>query len=223
MKRCIINVSIGDDVFVKFQDRLISYCKKYIPDIDVLTWTQKMPIGSKPHNESMYGFKMYAFEEAFNMGYDSVIWLDAGTVIKKSIFPLFSLLEKDENGVFTLYSDADLSNYVNDKTVKYFDVSRDDMDNQKSKLNYGFVFGFTKESVAYKEMMIAENCGLFGTFEENQRDTEINCGVLYNGKYVSHRHEEAVLSTIIHKRKIQIFNHNDFYHMIWFDNERKLI
>lgn len=235
-KRCIINVSIGKQ-YTDFQQRLIQQFNTefHSSDIDLITFSDTLPIGSRSHEESMYGFKMHAFQSAFNSGYESVIWLDAGVVLKSkhTMDVFFTLLESSQNGAFTMVEgigekdkfhknimEVYLSNFVNDKTLNYFNLTREFIDQEKWLLNYGFLFGFTKDSLIYLQMLQAEKDGCFGSVIENEIDTKQNSGILNNGKYSYHRHEEAVLSILLQKDGSNLIPYNYFSHLITVDNER---
>ncbi len=196
MKRCFINVAIGLP-YVNYQNRFVNSCKEVMPNIDVLTWTDRLPEGSKSYSESMYGFKMYAFREAFKQGYDSVIWLDSPTVLKKDISFMFDILEASEYGEVVVSTDAKLYQYVNDDTLNYFNVPRQEAKNKGWMLNYGFIFGFLKDSPTYKKMFACEIGGLFTSSEQDHWDHLNNSGKLFNGEYVEHRHEESIISMIV--------------------------
>lgn len=166
-----------------------------MPDTDMLMWNEHLPTDSRPHSESMYGFKMYAFKEAFEK-YDSVIWLDSPTVLHKSIAPIFDILEANINGELIVATEANLYQYVNDKTLAYYNLSRQEVKDKKWMLNYGFVFGFTKGSETFNKMFDAEKKGLFSTSEEDAYDHANNSFKAFNGQYVEHRHEESIISII---------------------------
>lgn len=193
MKRCIINVAIGKP-YTEYQLRLVKSIQEQMPGQDYFMWNDILPPGAKPHNDSMYGFKMYAFGNIFKT-YDSVIWLDSPTVLHKSIAPLFDILEMD--GELVVSTDVPLYKYVNDKTLNYYNFTREEVKNKEWMLNYGFVFGFTKGNKTYEKMVYAENIGLFSSFIDDNKDHVTNSGVLFNGEYVEHRHEESIISLIV--------------------------
>lgn len=90
--KAIINLSTGR--YVKGAQRLRNSFND--PDIDLYTWDREYKIGSPPHRENPYAFKIYAFEKAWELGYEQVLWLDASIYPVKPMFPYFNLL--DEQG-----------------------------------------------------------------------------------------------------------------------------
>lgn len=193
MKRCIVNVSTGSP-YTDYQKRLKASIEAVMPGMHLMFWTDELPKGSRPYEESMYGFKMYAFQEAFK-AYDSVIWLDSPTVLHRSIYPLFDILEG--RGELVVATEAKLYQYVNEKTINHYRVTREHIKEKDWKLNYGFIFGFTRGYHTYEKMFAGERAGLFGGHMECYRDHVANNGKLFNGEYVSHRHEESVLSLLV--------------------------
>jgi hypothetical protein len=196
MKRCFINVAVNEP-YVSYQKRLIKSVSEIMPDVPLLTWTDELPKGSKPHSESMYGFKMYAFQEAFDAGYDSVIWLDTPTVLHKNIYHVFELLEKNEYKEFAIATEAELYQYAHDSTLDYFGFTRQQIKDFGYKLNYGFIFGFVRGSKTYEQMFECERKGLFLSAEQDYQDHLYNSGQAFKGEYVEHRHEESIISMLI--------------------------
>jgi len=204
MKRVIINVAIGEP-YTAYQDRLIESIKKY--GYDYISWKDELPINSKSHETSMYGFKMYAFQEAFKKGYESVLWLDSPTEILGNIDFIFEEIEK--HGEVAYSTDAKLYKYCNDETLKYFNIDRHKVKDLNWSLNFGFVFGFTENNSTYKKMFECERLGLFTSREQDYQDHLTNSNILFNGEYVEHRHEESIISMIIQSEGRKLNDIND--------------
>lgn len=196
MKRAIINVSIGSP-YVQYQQRLKNSLAEMMPDVKALFWTDELPSGAKPHSESMYGFKMYAFEEAFRQGYDSVIWLDSPTVLHRNIDFVFDILESNLYGELVVSTESKLYQYCDERTIEHFQITRQYVKDMDWLLNYGFVFGFLSDSNTYQRMFDCERKGLFMTAEEDYIDHCTNSGKAFNSEYVEHRHEESIISMIV--------------------------
>src|ERR1700757_3475458 len=116
-KRCIVNFADGD-FYAMLQGRLmysfapctdrtfINGSKIWSRDpmhnfeatgkmnefkgIDLLLWRHDMPNGSRSHQESPYGFKVHCIKAAYELGYTSVLWIDAPAyAVKVDISPIF--------------------------------------------------------------------------------------------------------------------------------------
>ena len=124
MKIAIINVSMNKP-YTNYQERLKRTCSEMCSYASQLFWTDELPPNSRTHKESMYGFKAHAFQYAFDLGYDVVLWLDSPTVIKKDIQFIFDKINED--GYFATETHTKLFQYCNDRTLAYFGISRDEV------------------------------------------------------------------------------------------------
>lgn len=201
MKRAIINVSIRAP-YTRYQKRLIETCKATNPNVDLITWTDQLPPDARTHHESMYGFKMWAFNHAFEQGYESVLWLDSPSIVHGDLSPIFDIIERD--GDFVITTHCKLYQYTNDKTIEHFKLTRKEVKEKQWELNYGFIFGLRHDSPVYNEMMYCENIDLFSSAYEDEQDHIHNSNKLFNGEYVEHRHEESIISMIIQRNGRQL-------------------
>lgn len=202
MKVAIINVSLNKP-YTDYQNRLRSYCSIMCPYADLIFWTNELPGGSKPHSESLYGFKVHAFNHAFEQGYDVVLWLDSPTVILKDIKFIFDMINVDGHFV-TMSNTTNLYQYCNDSTLKHFNVTRQFVKDSKWVLNYGYVFGFKKDSKYFLKFKECEEIGLFTSAEQDYEDHMNNSGKAFNREYVEHRHEESIISMILQSEGVQL-------------------
>lgn len=93
MKHCIVNFSDGS--FKNGQDRLAKSLKDFNYQGDVILFNYFEQVGSKPHLEVPYQFKVYAIEKARQMGYDVVLYCDASLYAIKDVMPvIYYIIEK---------------------------------------------------------------------------------------------------------------------------------
>lgn len=118
MNRCVINVST--DKYKIGQDRLIDSLVNNT-DADVLMYQSEQSVGAKPHSQSMYGFKPCAFSKAYDLGYTSILWLDASMNVLKDITPIFELIEKD--AYFAQNSGWKNERWSTPEQIEYFGTS----------------------------------------------------------------------------------------------------
>jgi hypothetical protein len=202
MKVAIINVSLNKPYTI-YQNRLRNSCQQMCPYADLLFWTDELPEGARPHSESLYGFKPHAFNHAFKLGYDVVLWLDSPVVIMKDIQFIFDILDKD-GYVVTGCETANLYQYCNDATLEHFNIKRQFVKDIKWILNYGHVFGFKKDSKHFLKFKECEELGLFTSAEEDYQDHLNNSGKAFNNEYIEHRHEETIVSMIIQSEGLEL-------------------
>lgn len=94
MKRCIINFGKdGRENYSKGQQRLRESLVNEKAD---LLFRTEYPEGCPPTEEVSHVFKMYMFKEAFDKGYDQVLWLDASAIVIKDLEYIWECIESDD-------------------------------------------------------------------------------------------------------------------------------
>jgi hypothetical protein len=207
-KRAIVNVATGDfycgnqqrllDSFLKSIDNVTIFTQNDIPhwntgnsyDIDLLIWRDCLPHGSKPHNESPYGFKVHAIRFAFDRGYESVLWVDSPAFsIQRNVSPIFEVIEK--NGYYAMSHDDPLINWTSQRMLNEFDLKAEDIADKN--LPSGSCYGFNK---VFKDNLI------FDVFEMSEKKGYFESHMIGEGKW--HRHDETVLALILTKAKLPV-------------------
>lgn len=205
-KRVIINVATGD-FYCKMQDRLRNSLESQIhaytisvklndgigihswstaikSGIDLMLWTDILPIGSRPHSESPYGFKVHAFKAAYEKGYTSILWLDSPAfAVKEDISTIFDKIEKE--GYYAMSHIDPLENWVKMDALLSANLTPHDLYglNLPSGSCYGFDLSNEDISDLFYEFECEERDGMF----KSERISE-------NGW---HRHDEAVLALLL--------------------------
>lgn len=96
------NVSFGER-YVRTQERLKQSILDIYPDAQLFFWTDELPPGSKPFQESLYGFKVHAIKHARVQGFTKVVWIDTCAILKGKLEPLFEacfIAVADENALY---------------------------------------------------------------------------------------------------------------------------
>ena len=89
---CIINFGKdGRENYSKGQRRLKKSIKE---DVDLI-FRKTYPQGCPPTEEVSHVFKPFMFKEAFDKGYECVLWLDASAVVHQSLGYVWDSIEKD--------------------------------------------------------------------------------------------------------------------------------
>lgn len=215
-KRCIVNVATGE-FYCKMQGRLLSSFEKCVDNyeilmtnngiipftcnidkgIDLMLWKDCLPEGSRPHEESPYGFKVHAIKAAYEMGYTSILWIDSPAyAVKEDIRPIFDKIEKE--GYYAMSHIDPLENWVGDDMLSSIGVglSRDGL--KGLNLPSGSCYGFDLSSETGK--------GIFASLTEFEKHNLFKNQVIAEGKW--HRHDEAALamSLIWAGRKVFTFD-----------------
>lgn len=147
-------------------------------------WTNDYPHGSKPHKESLYGFKVHAVNEAIQHGYKKIIWLDTACILQQPVDYWFDLNQP----VLAAKDDNALSKCISDKALNYYGNA----DITSMHLVGGSVYVFNFEhpdcQKIFDHWAKAEADGIFGTQAEQA-----------SGKINRHRHDEACMSMALYQ------------------------
>lgn len=191
MRKAIVNLSTLR--YAKAQYRL-SESLKNRTDAEVLLYQSERQVGSPMHHINPYAFKIYAIEEALRQGYTQILWLDSSCYAIKEIQPVFDII--DQEGYFMEWSGHWAHHWSNDKSLEYFEVTRDEaMD--IPLFSAGFLgLDFTNDRTKtffslWKEAMLA---GIFKGEWTNNNKTESQ-----DVRCLGHRHDLTCGGIIAHQ------------------------
>lgn len=185
MDKCIINVSTKK--YWKGQERLLRTLENNT-DADVLMFKRESDVGALPHKDSMYGFKPMAFKKAYEMGYKTVLWLDASMCVIKDLKPIFDAIEKD--GYY--FQD---SGWMNERFTTH---------EQKEH------FGTNEGRMISSGVLGLELSNFYGHSFYRQWITSMQAG-MFNGSHDVTRHDQSAASLIIEKMKLKISENNTLW------------
>lgn len=157
-------------------------------------------IGSKLHNEVPYQFKAMAIEKARQEYGNLILWCDSPVYAKKNIDEVFKYIDK--NG-FLFFDNIGYSvgDYTSDICLQHFGIDRNqafqipmvmacvmgfDFDNAIAVQIFEEYLQLAKEETLYK-----------GSWSNN------NCEVSSDLRCKGHRHDQSVISLILHKHGIK--------------------
>lgn len=187
---CFVDVAFGDQRYLDQQVRLHASIFNIYPDATIFTWTNEMPPGSKPFNESMYGFKPHAVKYALSQGFKQIMFFDPAITLTDKI-DYYQDIVKDY-GVLAAQDDNLLTKFCMDRALVYADVSREDIEEAQWHLVGGSFYYFDFElqlcQDIFSHWLIAERIGLFGSQKEQAS------GKLDHG----HRNDEAMMSLALY-------------------------
>lgn len=189
-------VNFANGSYQHTQQGLIESLRKHT-NYDILNFTSYEQLECKPHSDSPYGFKVYAIEIAKNLGYDIVIWCDSPMRLLRPIDEWIPLITK--HGVYLQRDGWFCGQWANDRTLAYFNKSRDDAMNIPNI--YACVMGFDfRTDIARKfldEFIICEKLSLFKGLHHNRNHTESN-----DVRCLGHRHDQSCAELIADKLNI---------------------
>lgn len=141
---------------------------------------------SATHEEQPYAFKLYAIMEALRLDYERIVWLDTSMALAKDITPLFGITGV---GVFHNLGHP-LYKYISDEAMSILNVSENEVFNISQIWGGALFFDFSKQNAnaVFLEICQAAEKGAF------------NEGGSIRDGFVAHRHDQAVMSVLVHGR-----------------------
>ncbi len=171
--------------------------KNIYPKSDFYLFTKYDEINSPSHNDCPYGFKPYAVDYLKNKGYRFIIWCDSCIRLLKDIDTL--LPEVSTRGVFLQQDGWNTGQWANDKSLRYFNVSRDEATNISAIYACIMLFDFNN-LVAHQflnEWKTACDNGIFCGKWNNKDKTESD-----DERCLGHRHDQTCAELISYKMNI---------------------
>lgn len=225
-ERCIVSVATGE-FYCKMQWRLIESFRNSVDwiivnyshiekapttstennGIDLMLWRDCLPVGSRPHSESPYGFKVHAIKAAYEKGYTSILWLDSPCVaVKEDISPIFDKIEKE--GYYAMSHIDPLENWVGDTALIANGALREKLIGHN--LPSGSCYGFNvKKSFPLNWPYHDGEVDLFWDLYLQEENGLFKNEKISDGKW--HRHDEAILALCLLKRNMPIFTFDPLF------------
>lgn len=134
MKKCCISLGVNSrqpknnpqlisQDFSSGLRRIKDGVEKFSTGIDTILWDNDYPLGSPRQEDAHGGFKPFCFEEAYKLGYELIMWIDASILIKKPIDILFNMIE--EEGYLFFKEDHSVGQYCKDEALITLNLDRE--------------------------------------------------------------------------------------------------
>jgi hypothetical protein len=179
-KRCIISLATRDGNYINRLARLCESLRDNF-DGDIMAFIGESAVGAPLHSENPYAFKVYAFRAAEKAGYESVLWLDTSCFAIKNVSPIFDEIEKD--GFIFQTAGHKLSEWCNDFTLDYFELTRQEAEKIEMIGNAGFLgldLTDSKARLFLQEWEDAMNAGCFkGSWSDHRHDMSCSSAILH--------------------------------------------
>lgn len=167
--------------YKKMLQRLKNSLVKY-SDVPFYGIVGESLIGSPPHKENPYAFKIYCIEGVKSLGYEQILWVDSSNVAVSSVSPIWDVMDRD--GYIMQYAGHLVGRWSNDRTLKYFGITREEAWKMPMYGNAGFLgLDFTTE--------IANT--FFDQWKQSMLDGQ------FKGSWDDHRHDMTCGSIIANK------------------------
>lgn len=141
----------------------------------------------REHNDVPYFFKLTMIQTAIEHGYTEIYWLDAVEVLHKDITGLANPIMAFHNLGYSL------SKYITDEAVANLNCNDYLLDIDQILANaIGFDFTQPITKIIFDEWVRQAQMGSF------------NDGTSTQNEFIAHRHDQAVLSVLLHDYKIPL-------------------
>lgn len=190
----VCTVAFGDIRYLEQQVRLLDTIAQTNPDVHILYWTNKLPPGSQPHEQSLYGFKVHAIQAAKDLGYTRVIWLDPACIVKGDLSYYFSVHYLP---VMAVKDDNKLDDTISDKALIYYDRPETIGWHLVGGSLYVFNFNNPIAVDVFDHWKRAEEKGIFGSQKEAASE-QIN----------KHRYDESCMAVSMYLHNQEPLGHD---------------
>jgi hypothetical protein len=200
MKHCIVNFS--DATFLKGQQRLRKSLLDNNYQGDIIFFNHFEEVGSKPHSEVPYQFKVYAIEKVRQLGYDIILYCDASLFAVKDVMPVIHhIIEKGHLMEFCGFS---AGQFGTDTCLNEFGVTRDEaMEIPLHSAGFtGLNFNNPKTTEFFKGWLKSAQEEI--SFKGDWNNINQQCSK--DERCLGHRHDQTTASIVAHQIGIERTN-----------------
>lgn len=153
---------------------------------------QGLPENCPPHQVVPYGFKPYLFQEAYNLGYRQILWMDSTVMMMSNPAPVFERMKS--KGVVAFHNlGHNLPAWISDKAVKNTGIDVYQEPTQIMACVVGFDLSHPEGKEIFDEWMALAKDG--ESFQDNPGS--------WPG-FKAHRHDQACLSALLWKHEVKL-------------------
>jgi hypothetical protein len=142
-------------------------------DGDFIGFKDERSIGAPLHETCPYGFKVYCWEHAIELGYKRILWLDSSCFAIKNINSIFDHIS--EHGYIMQEAGQYVGSWSSDTVLNYFGITRDEAMTMLMYGNAGFL-GFDVQNPTAQNFLQrwkqAMEAGMFKGEWDNNNKTE---------------------------------------------------
>jgi hypothetical protein len=167
---------------------------KVYPSVPVFCFHEFEEIGSPPHSENPYAFKVFCIEAVRRMGYSVVVWVDSINRLEKSLDPILPRVA--QVGVYLQGDEHPSGLYANDRSLAYFGISRDAAMEIEAIYACVMLFDFRNPTASEFLARWKQACldGIFKGHWTNANNTESQ-----DPRCKGHRHDQTCVEFISHQ------------------------
>lgn len=150
-------------------------------------------VGSPPHLENPYAFKVYCWDCVIATGIRKILWLDASVVAVRNLQPVWDKIDQD--GYIMQDAGHFVGRWCNDETLEYFNLTRDEAWKMPMYGNAGFLGLDLDNPIAFE---------FFKQWKQSMLDG------MFKGSWKDHRHDMTCGSIIANRLKMKFQSGNEW-------------
>lgn len=190
-------VTFSNGRYLGLERKLRKSIETHCPEADIFVFHDVADIGSPPHSQSPYSFKVYAVQRVRSLGYETIFWCDSVIRLCRSIETLLPKLR--DVGVYIQRDGHKVGTWANDRALEYFGVTRDEA--MEMDAAYACILAFDFRNPITNEFFArwkrASEDGIFRGAWTNNAKTESQ-----DDRCKGHRHDQTCVELIA--RALQI-------------------
>jgi len=190
--KCLISYAKnGREPYEKALERNKREAKNYFKG-DFIYLSNQLPEMCDEHSITPYQFKPFLFNQAYQQEYRKILWMDSTIIMLRDPEPIFDVMEKQ--GVVAFHNIGHpLVKWISDTAIRTTGVDMDEHPEQIMACVVGFDLNHPKGKEIFDEWFRLSQDGK--SFQNNPSD---------NPRFIAHRHDQAILSALLHIHKIPL-------------------
>lgn len=179
-----VSGAFGDQRYIDQQIRLGKSLYLLYPKNAKYFWTNEFPDGTKPFDESMYGFKPHIIDHVRKLGNKKIVFFDPACILVDKVDYYFDIMP--DYGVIAAMDDNLLCNYCGDAAYEYFGITRQHSKEMCQHLVGGSLYVF--------DFDIPLCCDIFDTWLQAEKN-----GIFGKWDTPGHRNDESCMALSLYK------------------------
>jgi len=198
MSRYVVSVGTGNHggKLVRLRSQLIQQHENYA------LW-DVLPVGSLPHEQAPYAFKIYALEQAHREIVDTsvtLLWLDSAVMILRPLGPIWRRIER-HGYWFSQNHDYNCGEWTCDSALPILGITREEAFTIPQIV--GGCFGLNMRAPVAQEFMERwKEYALAGAFAGPWRNDHGEASL--DPRVQGHRHDQTAASVIVHRMGLRL-------------------
>lgn len=157
------------------------------------------------HQELPYYFKSHMVKYAQSLGYTEILWLDSTIFVMKDLDPIFKSAK--EHGFMSSHNKHQpLMWWIGDQALEGLSVPKESWEDESINQITACWMSFNLETQKGIDLLDEwwEFCKNKNIIHHDEQSSKRKC-------YKGHRHDQAIMSWLLHKRGIELMKYNSLF------------